>query len=168
MKKRSNSKSSVDNYKVVNSEAEFIDQLVKSNSPTKIDEDSGYGERDRLQRKSLSCEELLAVGSYCQNRRRQSTTLNETIRTDKKTTSSSSSIASEEHSPQRKVRPYLCSVNIDGKGQCHLTKDDYDYDEITLDKEPVKYRPKSSVHLKVCIYIYIVHNILCIWLLTAF
>ena len=168
-KKRSNSRSGIVD-KVVNSEAEFIDQLVKSSPPTKTDNDSGYGERDRLQKKSLSCEDLLAVGSCCQNRRRQSTTANETSRTDKKTTSSSSSSISEEQIPQHKTRSHLCSVNIDGKGQCQLAKDDYDYDEIILDKEPVKFRPKSSVHLKVCIHVYsYMCNILCIcFLLPAF
>ena len=151
-KKRSNSRSGVAD-KVVNSEAEFIDQLVKSSPPTKNDDDSGYGEKDRLQKKSLSCEDLLAVGSCCQNRRRQSTSVNETNRTDKKTNSSSSSSISEEQIPPRKTRPHLCSVNIDGNGQCQLTKDDDYDDEITLDKEPVKFRPKSSVHLKVRMHI---------------
>ena len=144
MKKRSNSRSSnVD--KVAN-----FDQL-KSNPPVKSEDDSGYGvEKERLKIKSFSCEDLLAMGSSgscSQNKRRQSTANANRINT-KSTSGPSSSTSEEQISQCAAVRPRLCSVNIDGKGQCQLVKDDFN--EPTFENEPVKYRPrKASVHLKV-------------------
>lgn len=144
MKKRSSRSSTVD--KVVN-----IDQL-NSNPPVKSDcDDSGYGaEKDRLKMKSFSCEDLLAIGSTgscSQNRRRQSTANVSRINT-KSTCSTSSSTTSEEQISRCAVRPRLCSVNIDGQGQCQLIKDDYN--EATFESEPVKHHNrKTSVHLKV-------------------
>ena len=143
MKKRSSRSSNVD--KVVN-----IDQL-KSNTPVKSDcdcDDSGYGaEKERLKMKSFSCEDLLAIGSTgscSQNKRRQSAANVSRINT-KSTSSTSSSSTSEEQISHCAVRPHLCSVNIDGKGQCQLVKD-----EATFESEPVKHRNrKASVHLKV-------------------
>lgn len=149
MKKRSNSRSTVDKVATTNNEAEFINGLVKSNPPLKSGEDSGYGERERLHQskmKSFSCENLIAVGSLCQDRRRQST-VNETGRINIKSTSRSSSSTSEEHIPHCSPKPYLCDVKIDGKGRCQLMKDDYN--KTAYENESVKYRPKSSVHLKV-------------------
>ena len=151
MKKRSNSRS-----KVVHSGVEFIDQL--KSTPVEYDEDSGYGAelKDRLKMKSFSCEDLLTVGSTgscCQNRRRQSTA--NVTRTNTKSSTSSSSSTSEEHIARR---PYLCSVSIDGEGQCQVIKDESD--ETSFENEAVKYRPKKpAVHLKVnniavCIYIH--------------
>ena len=142
MKKRSSRSSNVE--KVVN-----IDQL-KSNPPVKSDDDSGYvAEKERLKMKSFSCEDLLTIGSSgscSQNRRRQSTANMARINT--KSTSSSSSSTSEEQISQCAERPRLCSVNIDGKGQCQLVKDDFN--EATFENEPVKHRTrKASVHLKV-------------------
>ena len=147
--------------KVVHCEVDFIDQL-KSTSLEQHDEDSGYGaEKDQLNNriKSFSCEDLLTIGtSGCcsQKRRRQSTANVTNINT--KSTSSSSSITSEEHTP---TRPYLCSVSIDGKGQCQVIKDESD--EATFENEPIKYRPKKpTVHLKVnniAVYVYtIIHT----------
>lgn len=145
MKRRSNSRSGVDNCKVVNNEAEFIDQLVKSNPPTKNDDDSGYGEKDRIKMKSFSCEDLIAVGSCSQNRRRQST-VNANRRSEGKSISSSSSSTSEEQISQSTIRSHLCSVNIDGKGQCKLLNDNYENIDLN---ESVKRHTKTSVHLKV-------------------
>ena len=143
MKKRSSRSSTVD--KVVS-----IDQ---PKPPVKSDcDDSGYGadKVERLKMKSFSCEDLLAIGpsgSCSQNRRRQSTANVNRINT-KSTSSTSSSSISEEQISHCVVRPRLCSVNIDGKGQCQLVKDDYS--EITFESEAVKHRNrKASVHLKV-------------------
>lgn len=143
IKKRSNSRSTVD--KVVNNEEEFIGKLAKPSS-IKNEDDSGYSEKERLKIKSFSCEDLLAVGSCSQNRRRQSTAASHNMRINTKSTSSSGSSTSEEQISQCLLRPNFCSVNIDGKGQCKLLKEEYD--EATFENEPVKHRTKASVHLK--------------------
>lgn len=144
IKKRSNSRSTVD--KVVNNEEEFIGKLAKPSS-IKNEDDSGYSEKERLKMKSFSCEDLLAVGSCSQNRRRQSTAASHNMRINTKSTSSSGSSTSEEQISQCLLRPNFCSVNIDGKGQCKLLKEEYD--EATFENEPVKHHTKASVHLKV-------------------
>lgn len=141
IKRRSNSRSA---DKVVD-EAE-VSNKTSSHQSANDDEDSGYGEKQGLHRvrsrmKSFSCEDLIAVGSCSQNRRRQSAAASDLSRVNTKSTSSSSSI-SEEQIPQF---PRLCSVDIDGKGQCELVKDGYD----EFENQPVKYRRKTSVHLKV-------------------
>jgi len=145
IKKRSNSRSTAD--KVVE-EAEVCN---KTNScQSKDDEDSGYGEKQglhyRSRMKSFSCEDLIAVASCSQDKRRQSAAANDIRRTNTKSTSSSAS-TSEEQIPQFPRQLRLCSVDIDGKGKCKLVKDDYI--EAIYENESVKYRPKSNVHLKV-------------------
>lgn len=143
IKKRSNSRVE----KVVNDEVQFINQLKSQHAvdgdEVNGDEDSGYGE-NRLspssRMKSFSCEDLLVVGSYSQNRRRQSSA-NEISRVNPKSTSSTCSSTSEEQIPSRPRCPILrlCEDKEQGKPTNH----DYEND-------PVKFRNKKpSVHLKV-------------------
>lgn len=148
MKKRSNSRSTAVD-KVVHNEAEFIDQVIKPNSPVNNGDDSGYGEKERFNRmKSFSCEDLLAVGSCSQNKRRQSSANETRINTKSTSSSSTSSSTSEEQISQCRIRSRLCNVSIDGTGRCQLVGDEYN-NEVIYENEPVKRRTKTSVHLKV-------------------